>query len=127
MAAQCPVVGGTLIFRIDGRQYRTLGEVRISPSGVERETVVGLDGVHGYKEKPRAPYISAKLSDWADLSIETLIRACNVTVTVELANGKVYLLRNAWVAEPPEGDMDEGSWPLRLEGLRCEELPAQAA
>jgi Phage tail tube protein len=125
--AKCPSIGGVAILRVDGYQYRLRGELKVSPSLVEREAVVGQDSVHGYIEKPRPPFISAKITDWGDVSLETLIAGCNVTVTAELQNGKVYVLRNAWLAQPPELDTAEGSFDVRWEGFACEELPAQAA
>ena len=41
----------------------------------------------------------------------------NATVTAELANGKVYVLRNAWFAGAVELNAAEGTFTARFEGV----------
>lgn len=123
MSGSCPNgIAGVAYIKVDGYQYALKGNLTISIDAFERAGVAGMDGVHGYTEKPRVPFIEADFSDIGGLSLSALSGVCNSTVTVELANGKVYLLRNAWTSTARELNGEEGSVTTRFEGLRGEEL-----
>ena len=51
---------------------------------------------------------------------------CDVTVTVELANGKVYVLRNAWTSTAREFKAADGQATVRFEGMAAEEMRVAA-
>jgi hypothetical protein len=120
--SSCPVVAGVVYLRVDGRQLRARAEIKVSMANFEREAVIGQDGVHGYIERPAVAFIEGKITDSPDLAIEQLQAMCNVTVTVELLNGKVYLLRNAWCTKANPLDTTDGSIEFRFEGRAAEEL-----
>lgn len=46
----------------------------------------------------------------------------NATVTLELANGKMIVLRNAWFASEGTVQTEEGTIALRFEGISAEEI-----
>ncbi|WP_188260870.1 phage tail tube protein [Azospirillum tabaci] len=115
-------IAGVCYLKVDGAQYALRGSLTVSPDSIEREGIAGMDGVHGYKETPRVPSISADLSDIGGLSLETLRAITDATITAELANGKVYTLRNAWVAGALELDAGEGQVSVTFEGMKCEEM-----
>src|SRR5262249_51239569 len=123
----CPVVAGVVYLRVDGRQYRARAEIKVSIATVEREAVIGQDGIHGYIERRVPCYIEGKITDGPELSIDLIQQMCNVTVTVELLNGKVYLLRNAWNTKANPLDTTDGSIEFRFEGRAAEELLGKAA
>jgi hypothetical protein len=125
MASNCPVVAGTVYLRVDGRQYRARAEIKVSTASFEREAVIGQDGVHGYIERRAVCYIEGKMTDSPDLSTEQLEAMCNVTVTIELLNGKTYVLRNAWNTKAGPLDTTDGSLEFRFEGRAAEELLGQ--
>lgn len=111
-------VAGTAYFKVNGLQYSIRGNMTIALGGVERESVVGLDGYHGIKETPVAAFIECDITTTADLDIATLQRAENVTVTAELSNGKVAVLYNAYQVNNLEIDAVEGQLTARFEGPR---------
>lgn len=43
-------LAGTAYVTVDGITVMVAGSFKYSPSRVKRETVMGMDGVHGYKE-----------------------------------------------------------------------------
>src|SRR5215471_15171206 len=104
----CRRIAGVAYVFVDGRQYPLRGGLTISIDNIERTGVAGMDGVHGFTETPRVPWIEGDFSDLAGLSLLTLQRMDNVTITVELANGKVYVLRNAWTSTAREFNAAEG-------------------
>lgn len=123
MAGACPnAVAGIAYVKVDGTQFALRGDLQISIDAFEREGVAGMDGVHGYIEKPRVPFIQGNFSDIGGLSLQGISSMCNVTVTAELNNGKVYLLRNAWAAPARELNAAEGQVQIKWEGMRGEEI-----
>jgi hypothetical protein len=46
----------------------------------------------------------------------------NSTVTAELANGKTYVLREAWCRSALELNTREGQTRVRFEGVSCDEI-----
>ena len=46
----------------------------------------------------------------------------DVTVTAEFANGKQYVLRNAWTSTAREFNAADGQATVRWEGMGAEEL-----
>lgn len=115
-------IAGVSYVKADGDQFALKGDFTVSPSAVEREGIAGLDGVHGYKETPRVPFVEGNFSLPPELSIEALEAMTNVTITTELANGRVYVLRNAWTTAAFEIDAAEGQVQVRWEGESCDEI-----
>lgn len=119
-------IAGVAYIFVDGRQYPLRGNLTISIDTVERVGVAGMDGVHGFTETPRVPFIEGDFSDIGQLSLITLQNMVNITVTAELANGKVYVLRNAWTSTAREFKAAEGQATVRFEGMAAEEILSAA-
>ena len=117
-------VGGVAFIKVDGFQYLLRGDLTVSIDLFERTGVAGQDSVHGYTENPRVPFISATLTDTGGMSLSQLQQVTCSTITVELNNGKVYILRDAWAAEARELNTAEGSVAVRFEGMAGEEMLA---
>ena len=115
-------IGGTCFVKAGGKQYDARGSFIVSPSRVKREGVAGQDDVHGYIEVPRVPFIKGDLSTTLGLSIAELDAMTNVTVTVELANGKNYVLRSAWTESAHEIDTAAGKVAVNWGGKSCDEI-----
>lgn len=113
---------GTLFFKVDGAQYDAKGSFTYNLGAAKREAIVGADAVHGYKETPQTPFIEGEITDRADLDLEALLNLDGVTVTLELANGKVILLRDAWYAGEGNVGTEEANIQVRFEGLSGEEV-----
>jgi predicted heme/steroid binding protein len=114
--------GGIVYFKVDGERYDAKGNFSYNLGRHKREAVVGHDGVHGYKELPQVPYIEGELTDRWNLDLAKLLCMDNATVTLELANGKMIVLRNAWFASEGTVQTEEGTIALRFEGISAEEI-----
>src|SRR5947209_5055852 len=90
--------GGIVSFKIDGILYSAKGNFTYNLGQNKRETMIGSDGIHGYKETPQAPFIEGEITDSADLNLKTLVNLSDSTITLETGVGKVIALRNAWFA-----------------------------
>src|SRR5262245_59988383 len=118
----CRRIAGVAYVYVDGQQYPLRGGLTISIDTIERTGVAGQDGVHGFIETPRVPWIEGDFSDLGELSLTVLMAMCDATITAELANGKVYVLRNAWTSGAREFDAAEGQATIRFEGMAAEEM-----
>jgi len=115
-------LGGTAYLKVDGNQYDLHGNLTVYIGGEERESVTGMDGVHGFVGKPMPPFLEADLSDSGGLSLEDLGAITAATITVELNNGKAYSLQDAWVTKTPELNPAEARMTVRFEALRAQEI-----
>jgi hypothetical protein len=113
---------GTIFFKVDGQQYDAKGNFSYNLGSEKREAIVGSDAVHGYKATPQAPYIEGEITDRAGLDLKALQALDDVTVTLDLANGKTIVLRNAWFAAEGKVQTEEGNAEVRFEGRSAEEI-----
>ncbi|MDA8248178.1 MAG: phage tail tube protein [Rhodospirillales bacterium] len=121
MAANPNRLAGIAYLSVDGQSYMLAGELSYQVSTVSRETLIGQDAVHGYAEKPVAGFISGTLRDAGDLTVADFNAMNDVTVVVELANGKTILGRNMWTVEAQEVKTVEGTFEVKWEGFAVEE------
>ncbi len=120
MAAQR--IAGVCFFRVGATQMRLRANLKVQALDTSKTGIAGMDSVHGFKEEPVVPSIEAQITDLAQLSIKAFQQITDETITAELANGKVYLLRDAWYAGVPDTDAGNGTIEMKFEGLSCEEI-----
>jgi hypothetical protein len=118
-------IAGKVFLKIDGELVALGGSVTVGVSDLERETIVGVDAVHGYKEMPKPPFIEAELTR-KGISVQKIKDQKDATITAELIDGTRYVLRNAWVVTAIELDAVEGKFNVRWEGVEIQESVAQA-
>ncbi len=114
-------IAGVCFFKRDGVQYSLRGSFSVEPLSFTKEGIAGVDGVHGYKETAKVPSIEGEITDRGLLSIKDLEDVRDSTITAELANGKVYVLRNAWFAGDAKLDAVDGKVTVKFEGVECRE------
>lgn len=117
-------VGGILFLKVNGALLQAKGEFTYNLGKPKREAIVGQDTTHGYKETPQVAMIEGSVTDKDDLSLENLVLTKDATVTVELANGKTIVLREAWFAADGNVTSSEGEIEVRFEGIDAEEISA---
>lgn len=115
-------VGGVISLKIDGDMLFAKGNFTYNLGIPRKEGVVGSDRVHGYKETPQVPYIEGEITDRREISMEAIRKIEEATITLELANGKVIVLRQAWEASEGTGNTEEGNAEVRFEGMSAEEI-----
>lgn len=114
--------GGIIQLQLNGELQDAKGSFTYNLGRPVREAVVGADAVHGYTEKPQVAFIEGELTDRGTMDLEKLVMLTGATVTLELANGKVIVLRDAWFASEGTGNSDEGNIGVRFEGKSGEEI-----
>lgn len=115
--------GGQIQVQVNGVLYNAKGEFTYSLGRPKRDAIVGSDNrVHGYKESGQVPYCEGKFTDTGDLDLNELVSISGATVTIALANGKVFVLSDAYYAGEGEVATDEGEIGVRFEGVEAEEV-----
>lgn len=109
-------LAGIANIAVDGITHQLSGDLTYSPSQKTRETLAGQDDVHGFKEMPVAGYISGTLRDARDLTIKDFNDMTDVTITLNLANGKTVIGRNMWCVNVQEVKTVDGTFEVRFEG-----------
>lgn len=121
MANNANRLAGTAFLSVDGVSYMLSGDFEYNPSTVSRESLVGMDGPHGYSEKPVVGHISGTLRDSGGLSVVSLNQMTNVTVTAQLANGKTIVGRNMWTVENQTVKSTDATIEVKWEGMSVSE------
>ncbi len=115
-------IAGIAFLIVDGEMMALRGNFTVSPSPVERTMIAGQDGVHGFQELPRVPYIEGDLSTLPGFYLETLLDETDSTVIAQLANNMQYTLTGATCKGGFENNTRDGQVRVRWEGVTCEEV-----
>lgn len=114
--------GGMIQLQVNGVIHDAKGNFTYNLGAPVRETINGADRTHGYKETPQAAFIEGEITDRGDLDLKALVTLTGATVTLQLANGKVAVLREAWFSGEGTGNTEEGNIAVRFEGLSAQEI-----
>lgn len=119
--AVCERLAGITGLTIDGTSYLVVSDVTWSPARWRRETLVGLDSVHGFSEVPTQGYVEATLRDQGGISVGAFNEMRCVEVLVTLANGKIVGGSNMWNTTALEVRAAEGTFQVRFDGVDVSE------
>lgn len=111
-------VAGICFIKVDGEQLEVSGGVEAPITDLKRETVMGLSGPAGIKETALEPFIKLTAIFMPDFPMETLRTNTELTVTAEMANGKVYTLSVAFLKGEPSAKGEDGTIELEFGGKR---------
>ena len=115
-------VGGIIFVKVDGALLQAKGDFSYNIGEPKKEAVVGQDAVHGFKEEPQVAMIEGSITDNQELDLQALQSTVDATVTLELANGKLIVLREAFYASDGNVSTNEGEIEFRFEGISGEEV-----
>lgn len=115
------LLAGVAQVTVDGTTYQLEGGLKWSPSTVKRESMMGMDGFHGWKETPVPGSISMSLRDAGSLTVGDFTRIRNSTVVLTLANGKIVVGRNMGVVDAVEVDSEDAKFDIKFEGPQVSE------
>lgn len=109
-------LSGVCYIKVNGIQLSIAAESIEAPvAKVKRERVMGLSGFAGYQELPQDPSLkfTALFTRTFPMS---LFDISDGTVVVEFANGKVFVLKGAYIEGETVADGFEGKLPIELGG-----------
>lgn len=104
--------------KVDGEQLEVSGGFECPGMEVKREAVMSLTGVAGFKETPIKPYIKMTALFVPGFPLATLQSSTDMTLTVELANGRVYTLSGAFIENEAPVKGDDGTIDLEFAGMK---------
>ena len=113
---------GRLFFTVNGVRHDAKGNFTYHLGSPKREAITGTDTVHGYRETVSVPFIEGAITDRKGLNLKQLFALDGITITLELANGKTIILREAWFAGDGTASTEEAEVPIRFEGIDAEEM-----
>lgn len=118
-------VGGIAFIKINGLQYQLRGELEVQPNMTENEWIANQDGSQVFTQKAVTPYLSAKFSKTAGLSIQALNSAVGVTIQAALIDGSRYVLQQAAAWGEFKLDTTKGEITGKFGCIACyERLPS---
>lgn len=115
---------GIITVQIDGEIMDAKGEFTYNLGQPKRTAIIGVDRVHGFKDEPQVAFIEGKVTDRKTLDLQKLVNKTGVTFTLQLAVGKVIVLRDGWYASEGTASTSEAEIPVRFEGISGEEIGA---
>jgi hypothetical protein len=113
---------GTIQLKIGGEIQDAKGSFSYNLGAPKREGIPGADTIHGYKETPQVAFIEGAITDRGTLDLAVLVKGTDLTVTLDLANGKTVVLRDAWYAGDGTVTTEEAEIGVRWEGTSAEEI-----
>ncbi len=110
-------VGGIISLQVDGVIFNAKGNFTFNFGAPKRKPVMGSDNrLHGFTEEPQVGFIEGEITDDGSVDLTAFINATGATVTLQLANGKLAVLTDAYYAGEGTGNTEEGNFPVRFEG-----------
>lgn len=114
-------IAGQIFLSVNGEIQSPKGNFTWNLGRNKRTAVIGSSRVEGYMDEIQTPFIEGEIVDRGNLDLNALLTLEDATVTLELANGKTIVLRDAWYASEGTGNTEEGNIGVRFEGLSAEE------
>jgi len=111
-------IAGTMYCKVDGEQLEVQGSFECPGMEVKREAVMSSTGMAGYKETVVKPYIKLTALFVPAFPLATLQTNTEMTLTVELANGKIYTLSGAFIENEAPVKGDDGTIELEFAGTK---------
>ena len=117
------ILGGKISLKVDGKLYYCEGEFKYGGGDDKRNAIVGSNGVIGFSTEATVPFIEGVIFK-KNISLTDISSIEDSTVTLELADGKVFVLYNAWTVNDKgvEASTKDGKISVRFEGMKKIEI-----
>ncbi len=115
---------GKITLKTDGGVLDAKGSFTYNLGRDKLTAVVGADRVHGAYSQPQVPFIEGIITDGASVDLNAVLTARDITVTLDLDNGKTIVLRQAWFAGEGNVTTEQGEIAVRWEGISATEIGA---
>lgn len=117
-------IGGKFTLSCDGNVYYTQGTFKYGGGYDKREAVMHSGGSNaGFKVTPVTPYISGDVIDNGTFKLSEIANIVDATITLDLANGRQIVLRNAYSTNDNGLEVDtDGKITVKFEGQKIEDV-----
>ncbi len=107
---------GVAYFRLNGVQYAIAGDMRINALSERRTPLIGIDGNVVAQVEFQSPSVECSVKDLRDVDLVAISKMEGATVTVEMGNGTIWELSDAFYSGEGELDAREGNFQVRFNG-----------
>jgi len=111
---------GRALIRVDGAELRSEPDATLDIGGVKRDPKAGAYHID-YTEELAPPVLECKVHNTPTTSLLALQNITNATVVYICDNGPRYILRDAFVTDPPKLSAKEGMVDLKMSAASCDE------
>lgn len=115
-------VTGTVVIQADGTSLRTMEGATLGYGGKSREPVYASGQLIGYVEAPVGATVSATLAHTSDSDLALLASGTAVTLIFQCDSGVSYVVRDAFLTEPPELSANGGGVTVNWTGQPAEKV-----
>jgi len=115
-------IAGTLEVTINGSIVRWVGNLECSLGTDLKTAMQSTSGTDGFKGEPQVPYIKGTIRHMPNLDTRALLELEDATVTVRFANGKGFVLRNAWQSAVGVITTEEALVEIEFQGKSADEF-----
>lgn len=114
---------GKAYIKADGDLLETMPGAKIGLGGDNRKVVKGNNAILGYSAEPVEGTLECEIAVGPQTSLAKLAGLKDVTITFEADTGQTWVIKNAFLTEPPVAtDGDGGKVPLKFAGQPAEEM-----
>jgi hypothetical protein len=113
---------GLIQLQVQGQIFDAKGNFSYNLGQPKRETMIGSDGVHGFKETAQAAFIEGAITDSGTLDLKSLATGKDLTITLTLGNNKVIVLKDAWYSHDGTASTEDAEIPVRWDGSNANEV-----
>lgn len=115
-------VTSRITIKRDGEVLLNKAGFSFRAGGIQRESVVGDNGVHGFVETIMPARLAGNLTHTEQQSLEQYGSISDATIMVETNSGQAYVMRNAWQTDAPELSTGSGEVGVAYESQPAERL-----
>lgn len=115
---------GKITLKTDGMVLDAKGSFTYNIGRDKLTMIAGSDKVHGAYSTVQVPFIEGIITDGEDVDLDAILTARDITVTLDLDNGKTIVLREAVFAGEGNATTEQGEIAVRWEGKSATEIAA---
>lgn len=106
---------GILNFFMEGDLIKAKGSFSYNLGLPKKEATLGMDRVHGFTSKPQVAFIEGDITLDGQDDVKKILKLDDFTAMLELRNGKIITLREAWINSEGTVEVEEGTLNIRIE------------
>lgn len=107
--------------KVDGEIILNRSGFTFRKGGIQRTSVTGDGGVHGYTEEQMPSRLHGNVTDNEKSDIDDHDIG-DATILIETNSGKSYVMSGAWRVDMPEVDIGAGQYSVAFEGPAAERM-----
>jgi len=107
-------IAGTIEVTGNGKVWKMAAAINYNMGNPLRETLIGPDGIHGYKETPQVAFIEGEVRVTKGFKVKEFTTLTQVTVLAKLANGTKVMVSDAHYENEGTAETEEGKLPFKF-------------